>query len=207
MKKFAIFGVACLMGLYANTAAAQPPGGGGRGGFGMGGMGGFGANPTMLLNNPSVQTELKLSPQEVADILKKYNEESVALLAKVLAEKAKPETVTRFNQIRTQTLGFAAFQDSSVVKALKLTEDQVKEIKEIADDQRKEMEELFQGGGGGGGGERFTKMGEIQKASLTKAVAVLKDEQKKTWEEMKGKTFTMQGFGAGGGGGRPRRDQ
>jgi len=204
LKKFAIFGVACLMGLYANTAAAQPPGGGGRGGFGMGGMGGFGANPTMLLNNQSVQAELKLSPQEVADILKKYNEESVALLAKVLAEKAKPETVTRFNQIRTQTLGFAAFQDSSVVKALKLTDDQVKEIKEIADDQRKEFEELRQGGGGP---EMFTKMQEIQKASLTKAVAVLKDEQKKSWEEMKGKTFTMQGFGGGGGAGRPRRDQ
>lgn len=204
LKKIAILGVACLMGAYTNSATAQPPGGGGgRGGFGMG-MGGMGASPVMMLNNAAVLEELKLSKEEADAIIKKYNEESVALFNKVLAEKAKPEQATRLSQIRAQQLGFAAFQDSTIVKSLKLTDDQVKEIKEIADDNRKELAELRQNAGNDFGG-MFAKMGEIQKASVTKAIAVLKDDQKKTWEELKGKTFTMPMGGPGGG--RQRRDQ
>lgn len=206
MKKIAYLSLAALLGVACGSVHAQPPGGG-RGGFGMmmPGGGGMGANPAMMLSNPAVLEELKLSQEEAKAILDKYNDEVAGVLAKIMAEKAKPEQVTRFKQIRTQQMGFAAFQDATIAKALKLTEDQTKEIKEIAEDMRKEGDELRRSlqGGGGDFREMAQKMQAMQKDAMTKAVAVLKDDQKKAWEEMTGKPFTMN-FG----GGRPRnRDQ
>lgn len=207
MKKIAIFGLAAFAATFVGSANAQPPGGG-RGGFGgmMVGPGGGGGNPTMMLMNKGVQDELKLSQEDVDAIVKKYNEETASLFAKVLAEKAKPEQVARFKQIRTQQMGFAAFQDAAIQKSLKMTEDQVKEVKEIAEDMRKEGDELRKSMQGGGGDfrEMMTKMQAMQKDALTKASAVLKDDQKKLWEELTGKPFTMANPM---GGGNRRRDQ
>ena len=57
--------------------------------------------------------------------------------------------------------------------------------------------------------EMMTKIQAMQKDAVTKAVAVLKEDQKKAWEGMTGKTFTMRNEIPGGQGGNrpPRRDQ
>jgi phosphoenolpyruvate carboxylase len=219
MKKFAALAFAGLLtGICADQVAAQGPGGrGGQpgGGFGGGMMMGRGGSPNAaaLLGNKSVQEELKLSEDDAKEILQKYNDETNNLLTKILGEKAKPEQVARLKQIRHQQLGFAAFQDAAIQKTLKMDDGQIKEVKEIAEDMRKEAEELRKDIG-----MDFTKMREMmtkiqtmQKEAVGKAVSVLKDDQKKVWEEMTGKPFTMRNEFPGGpgapGGNRPRRDQ
>ncbi len=216
MKKFAILAMATMItGLSASEALAQgrpgQPGGGG--GFGGGMMMGRPGNSSAaaLLSNKSVQEELKLSDEDAKEILKKFNDESDNLLTKILGEKAKPGQVARLQQIRHQQMGFAAFLDAGIQKTLKMDDGQTKEVKEIAEDMKKETDEMRKEMGMDFSKmrEMMTKIQAMQQDAVTKAVAVLKEDQKKAWEGMTGKTFTMRNEIPGGQGGNrpPRRDQ
>lgn len=67
-KTFVLLTVATLsLAILSDAAFAQPPGGGGRGRFG-GGFGGFGGGGLDLLQNESVQKELELLDDQIAQI-------------------------------------------------------------------------------------------------------------------------------------------
>ena len=191
-------GVSCF-------SLAQPPGGGGFGGMMQPGRG---IDPSQLLLNKSIQEELKLSDDSAKEILLKYTEESSALLSRILAEKGNKEQAKRLEQIRTQLMGLRAFTDDRISIMLKLTADQKKEIKELAEDVRKESDELRQGIGMDFSkmGEMMKQVAEMNKQALSKASEILKDDQKKTWTELVGKPFEIKMVGGGRGGpGRPKR--
>jgi len=121
----------------------------------------------------------------------------------------KPEQMTRIKQIFVQGMGIGAFSDKDTVEALKLSDEQKEKIKTITEDTQKERMEMGQ--------KYFTpgeppdqekmqefmkKSGELTKKSFDKAKEVLKDDQKKKWEELTGKEFDItklqQGFGRRG---------
>lgn len=194
----------------AAAVSAQPPGGG----FGLGMFQGRGGvDPAMMLMNKSVQEELKISEDEAREIIQKYNDETTTLLAKVLEEKGKKEQARRLNQIRVQQLGLRAFGDDKVVAALKLTAEQKSEIKEIAEDLKKEVDSMRKDAG-----MDFTKMRDImrkssslQKDAVAKVGEMLNAEQKKAWKELVGTPFEMKmefggGRPGGAGGRRPPMD-
>jgi hypothetical protein len=102
----------------------------------------------------------------------------------------------------------------TAAEALKITDDQKKQLTSV---QEKMLEEMRANrpaggpGGGGGAGRQFDpnamreRMNEMNKATDEKLMAVLTAEQKNTMEKMKGEKFTFPEprFGAFGGPGGP----
>lgn len=215
------------------SVMAQPPGGRG-GGRGFGGFGG----PAMLLGMEAVQKELAITdaqkekitklqeeargafrgggnPQDLSDEERAKRREEAAERAKKTEQSLKEildeKQYARLNELAIQQAGVMAISRPDVAEKLKLTDEQKKKLRELA--------ESNQGGGRGGFNPNATQE-ERQKAMEefrarreklnTDAMAVLTPEQKKAFEEMQGKKFEFPAFGGFGGGnrpGRPQRDQ
>ncbi len=214
---------AALAVLVAGSVQAQRPqqGGGGRqaGGLQIG----------AVLTNQDLQEELKVTDDQkskLKDVTAKQTElmkkmadlrgggqpdrEKVQELTKemtTLAEEVKKTTDTvltadqkkRFKQIEIQAMGARAFANADVVKALTITDDEKKVLKDIADAYTKERSDLAKelgvtlGGGGGGARPDPEKMAEFTKkskpladAAMEKSVKALTAEQQKQWTEMIG---------------------
>lgn len=144
---------------------------------------------------------------------------------KKIDEVLLPHQLERLKQISWQNRGVGALQDEEVVESLKITDAQKKEMQAIAEAQGEKMRELFQGGGGFGGfggqgqeeetdeqrkerqarmEENRKKMETMRKESEEKTMAVLTDEQRTQFEELKGEKFAhleelRQGPGGRGG--------
>jgi len=216
-----LFAVLILSAAVAVPAFAQPPGGG-RGGFG-----GFGGGN--LLSNKSVQEELKLTEEQVtkvkefgdklrtefprpepgaqidrekmAENMKKRTEMTATFVKDTLTE----EQAKRYKQIQAQLGGImAAVNNEETAKALKITDEQKDKLKEINDQSRKDMQELFQGGGFRDP-ETQKKLQTLRKETGEKAMGVLTSEQKKSWEEMTGKPFEIKMEAGPGGPGGTRK--
>jgi len=182
-------------------------------GFRGGGMGG-----SMLLQNASVQKELKLSDDQkdkIKTITKEFREKNKDELAKLftpdldqkerqeIGQKLNHEAMKlltpvltddqrkRFHQLELQVSGAQAFSDPKVQKALKLTDDQKDKIKTIEEDARKEVQEIFQNAGEDRAAA-MKKLGALRKETLEKVTTVLTDEQKKSWKDMTGKPFEFK---------------
>jgi len=206
-----------VVALIASPALAQRPGGGG--GFG-GGFGGGDALSLLSQKSVQEELKLtedqvkkgaeaqeKLRQQRPAgggaggqrptpEELRARMEERRKTVEKALAEFLKPEQVTRLNQIALQqtekNAGItAAVQSSRVAEALKLTDDQKELLKAIGEDQRKLMQDLFQGGAGGGNREETQKkLADFRKSSGEKFTKTLSEEQKAAWKGLVGAEFT-----------------
>ncbi len=213
-----------LILLVTSPAWAQQ--GRGRGGF-AGGGGGMGA---ALYANKSVQKELKATDdqtkkldalaeesrskqqaqfQKLRDASQEERREKIAELTrtanadsqKSLAEILKPEQLTRFEQIRLQQSGAAAFLAPAVQEKLSLTDDQKSKIREAVGDRTRGGRGNGAGRGNGGGrgnanaADReaaLKKMADARKETMDKTLAVLTDSQKQTWKDMTGEPFTVQ---------------
>jgi hypothetical protein len=207
------------LALLAVPALAQPGRGFGRG---MGAAG--------LLQNKSVQEELKLEKDQVTkidDALKKVRddhkddldklrdpgtsqEDRAAILKKVSEANEKAlkgilneKQETRLHQILHQQQGVAMFVDEAVQKKLNLTAEQKDKLKTINEDMTKDIRELFSGGKPGP--DTITKIQGIRKEAMTNAQKVLDDKQKKEVKEMLGEPFEIKFEGRGGkpGGDKP----
>jgi Spy/CpxP family protein refolding chaperone len=188
-----------------NVAQAQRPGGPG---FGPGGM----------LQNESVQKELKVTDEQktklkdaVEKVLEKHRDDFAKLremsredrqkLTRTVSEEMHKavgaildaKQMKRWKQIQWQVTGPRALNEQEVQKELKLSDEQKKKLATIFEDSDKKLQEAFQGGAGAR--EKFQ---EIRKETQEKSDSVLTDEQKKTWKEMKGEPFEFQ---------RPRRQR
>ncbi len=137
-----------------------------------------------------------------------------------LEEVLLPEQLERLEQISVQVRGAGALADPELAAKLNVTEDQKTKMEEVRTKSGERMREVFSSGGGDRDKmrEAFTKM---RKEIDDEVLAVLTAEQRKEFEEMKGKPFEMPegglgrgGFGGGGpggpggfGGGRPGGDR
>ena len=142
---------------------------------------------------------------ERTELTKAINEETTKAVGEVL----KPEQLTRLKQIELQRAGFMAYTRPEVQTALKLNDEQKEKVKTITEEANKQIREAFgalgaggtrpprgQGGAGRGqGGRGFgannEKVTAIRKETGEKVVALLSDDQKKSWKELTGEPFTL----------------
>lgn len=186
--------------------AAAPAGFGGfsGGGFGGGGGGGFAPRSTTLVRNTAVQDDLKLSPEQRTQIAEVNS--TAALTAAMQAVDAKvlavltPEQKARLKQIELQQGGVTALLRAEVATQLKLSDEQKASARKINDEaaasaRAASAEILGTRGPGDRGREPASaearakaqeKVAEINKDRDARVLAVLTDEQRKTWETMTG---------------------
>lgn len=188
---------------------------------GPGGRGGFGFGPGQLLQNKSVQKELKLTEEDIAKVKKvgdelreKYKDDFAGLQGlqgDELREK-RQEVMKRFNedaqkayneilsdaqqkrlkQIGIQARGAMAFADPEVQKKLNITDEQKAKLMEIGQEARESFQEVGQLFRDGKQEEAQKKMRELNKAMIEKVVGLLNDEQKASWKEMTGEPFELK---------------
>lgn len=196
-----------LLVLLASPAFAQPPGGRGM----------FQPNAAMLLRDPKVKEELKLTDDQKAAFEKideKYKskfedaqgdrEKMTELFKsasedvdKVVADSLKPDQQKRLKQLLVQRSGINAFSKDDVKTALKLTDAQEKDIKTTQDELRKDREDLFKDVGEDREkrAEAGKKLQAMQKDAMDKIVEGFSDDQKKEWKELTGEKFEFSPFG------------
>ena len=182
---------------------------------GAGGFGGFGG-PLGALQRPAVQADLKLTdeqkgkldgvrqeifqdggsilqglqnatPEERAKKLGEFSQLTYTKLGTVL----KPEQIKRLQQVVLQVDGLVgSIMQPAVAEKLKITDEQRQKIGAIVQDHGAKRRELFQGGGGNTD-EGRKKMAELVKSNDEKIVALLNDDQKKSWKEMCGEPLKL----------------
>jgi len=99
------------------------------------------------------------------------------------------EQVERVKQISRQARGANALEDEDVMLALKLSDDQKKQLETIRDAAGQEMRGAFQPGGDQEAARK--KAAEIRKSAGEKSLAVLSDEQKKEFEKLQGEKIEL----------------
>lgn len=199
-----------LVAALAGPAFAQ--GRGGPGGFGGGGV-------AQLIGNESVQKELMLDETQVErakalaadmrekmqalrpqleglqgeeamtkrqELMKPINEEAMKTVDSFL----KAEQMTRFKQIEVQQMGANALTHEAIAKKLSVTPEQKEKVTALLADSRSQMRELFTSAGD----DRQAAMQKVQalrKETNEKAMALMTEDQKKTWKEMTGEPFEV----------------
>ena len=199
-----------LLVLVASTAFAQPPGGRMR----------TPPSAASLLRSEKVQTELKLTDDQKAQITKitdKYKDDIAtartnqdfakraeltksmnADLEKALPDLLKADQTKRLNQLLVQVSGLDAFAKDAVKSALKLTDAQTKTIDDQKAEIQKDSEDLLKDVGTDRAKRReaFTKIQAMRTDALTKVLAGFTDDQKKAWTDLTGDKFEFD-FGRG----------
>jgi Spy/CpxP family protein refolding chaperone len=108
------------------------------------------------------------------------------------------EQTARMNELSLQRRGVDALDDKKVIEALKVTDDQKKELASIRDEAGAKQEEIIKEGLGGDRNEMRQKIQALQKETGDKALAVLTTEQRDAFDELKGAKFDFprqRGFG------------
>lgn len=204
------------------------PGGGRPGGFGGGG------DPVIgLLMVEKVREEIELMPdQEEAltklrdsepqgappnlDFRSMSEEERTKAFAEMQERRKKretemrekleevllPEQLERLEQISIQSRGPRALEDPAIAAKLNFTDEQKTKMEDVRSKSGERMRALFSSGDRDKMREGFEK---LRKESEEEVLAVLTADQRKQFEEMKGKPFELPegSFGRGFGGGRP----
>jgi Spy/CpxP family protein refolding chaperone len=201
-------------------------------GFG-GGFGGFALTETALLNAEKVQKELKITDEQKEKITAALREarpggrdafggqnasqeerrKAVEEFQKKAAEAGKKakETLTaeqskRLREIYLQVAGTEALNNEEVAAALKISDDQKKQLATASEENRAKMRDAFQAGGQGGNREEAArKIAELRTEADAKILAILTADQKKQLDEMKGANanITRADLFQGGPGRRP----
>ena len=191
--------------LLASPALAQ-----GRGAAG-GGAAGFLMAPNVQQDLKLTDTQVKKIQETLSEIKERHQEDYAALRdashdvrwtkMAVLNEKVcdevknalslSPEQSRRFDQISLQAHGLLAFASRAVDEKLKLSDDQKSKIREIAEAAHKS----FAGGDNNNNNDNASeqertdardKRAVAQKENMTKACALLNDDQKASWKELIG---------------------
>lgn len=194
--------------------APVAPGGGNprQGGGGGGRRGGL----AFLLRNEQIQTELKLTedqikkieaatPEGLRDMEPEARDKAVAKMQEDIKAVLTPAQNRRVREISLQMQGPRALTQPDVAKELGLSAAQVAEIEKAIEIPRPEGGQGAPQPGGagaqpGGGGFDREAFAKAREEANKKALAVLTADQKKKWEAMLGKKFELQMRQGGGGG-------
>jgi hypothetical protein len=190
----------------------------------------------MLLQAEPIQKELELSDDQKSSFTKLAEDSRPAggggqmtpeerqqrreEMQKKVNEILLPNQQERLEQIVLQvslkTQASQALSDSKVADKLQLTEDQKKQLGDLASDYRQKMMDLFQGGGP----PDRDAMTKLRSEQSDKAMAVLTADQKEQLTKLEGKTVDIdpaqllrgqgrrnRGGGGGGEGGKGGKGQ
>jgi hypothetical protein len=156
------------------------------------------------------ETEREARMRELQEEAQKRNKETEEKLAEILTK----EQFKKAKQIELQQQGVRALLRDDIIQALSITEEQQKELQDIAEEVGAKRRELFMGMRDMTDEEREgirDKMQGFQRDLERRSMAVLTDEQKTTLKNIMGEPVEldlsqMRGPGRGGfgGGGRQR---
>jgi hypothetical protein len=146
----------------------------------------------LLLGQPAVQKDLKLSPEQVRQVAaiveqrKPPSGDGLARAEEKLAGLLKPEQAERLQQIIRQSRGVHSLLDTETAEALGLTEGQKEAIHTL-------LAKAWRGGPGRGKGGRRGGRGRLPEASRKQlneqVLGVLSAEQQERWQGMLGEPF------------------
>jgi Spy/CpxP family protein refolding chaperone len=203
-----IAGLAGCSGSTSDDPRMRPFGGpgGGRGNFN-------------LLNNDKVQKELTITAKQKEAIQKAFDDmrngfsdlpdgddrfTKMQELSKTLQDKIgallDDKQKTRLKEIQLQMQGPAGLANKETADALKLSEDQVEQIKQINDKTQTDIWDTRQAAGQVDFAEVQKETERLRKDGDDKLLAVLTAEQKAAFERLQGAKFDIPtgGFGFGG---------
>lgn len=155
-----------------------------------------GNDPYSLLRNSKVKEELKLTDEQ----LKKLPAAALKALEGVLTK----EQLARYKQIRYQQMGSRAFFNAEVQTALKFTDAQKSDLKDITTEAGTVMKKIYADMYSKDKEKRrdaYKKLGEFRKEMGQVISNVLTAEQKSRWEAMQGEKLELGGYKKGGKGG------
>ena len=187
----------------------------------FGGPGGGRANFN-LLNNDKVQKELALTEKQKEAVKKAFDDQrngfsdlpdsddrftKMQELFKTLQDKISAllddKQKARLKEIQLQIQGPAGLANKETADALKLSDDQVEQIKKINETMQTDIRDTFQAAGQVNFNEVQDEITRLRKDGNDKILAVLTADQKAAFEAMQGAKFELPGGGFGGGfGGR-----
>jgi Spy/CpxP family protein refolding chaperone len=187
----------------------------------FGGPGG-GRGNFNLLNNDKIQKELAITAKQKEAIKKAFDDMQNARddlpdgedrftkmqemfktlqdkIAALLDEKQK----TRLKEIQLQMAGPAGLANKETADALKLSDDQVEQIKKLVEAQQTDISDTFRAAGQVDFAEVQKEIERLRKDGNDKILAVLTAEQKADYDKLQGAKFDMPTGGFGGGFGGP----
>ncbi len=165
----------------------------------------------LLLENQSVQKELKLSEEQIQrikatmrDIRVKAQKENRSPKTKeqmrIAGDEAlqavnvilKSDQLKRLKQIKLQQENIDALVDPEASKVLKLTDEQKTKVQAIQEELDKEINALFKPGSQVGFQAALTRRAILRRDSLDKGLALLDADQMKAWAELAGEPFELK---------------
>jgi hypothetical protein len=159
----------------------------------------------LLLRQKSVQKELELSEETVKKITDFTTAESAAAAAskdkgenerkqlfsqlakrneQFLADTLTPKQSKRLDQITMQFAALTVLTKPEVAKDLDLSDEQMKKLKDLQTDARKDLADLLSTKEG-----RTEKFAKLREATRAKILAILTDDQKTKVRELAGPPF------------------
>ena len=139
-----------------------------------------------VLNNrldPALWSMRNKGPQQIAKVMADVEKQTKAALAKIL----RPEQITRIQQAEYWVLGVKSLLRDEVVSHVKVSAEQLAQIRKIIVTAEKQLTEIQQQALSGGELEALNeKWGEIKHQQRKDAIAVLSDEQQQTFRAMLG---------------------
>ncbi|MFN0018348.1 MAG: hypothetical protein ACKVP0_08820 [Pirellulaceae bacterium] len=157
------------------------------------------ASRTTLARNVAVQDDLKLTPEQRQQIATAVESTTAAAIARAVEAKViavlTPEQLARLKQIELQQVGVLALLQAETALELKLTDDQKTSLGKLRDEAaasfQSALTELRSVRDPGTATAELNakireKTTELTKVRDEKMLAVLSDEQRKSWQEMLG---------------------
>jgi hypothetical protein len=135
-----------------------------------------------------------LTPEEqkeaMPEIMKMIDEKGKETRAKV-EEVLDKTQIARLKELSLQARGAQALEDEEVIAALKLSDEQQKQLADIREQGNEAMQKAFAKlrEGGGDQGELRKKLRELRKELGDKALTILSPDQTKQFDTMKGAKF------------------
>ncbi len=150
--------------------------------------------PEFTLGTEKVKEKLKdLKGEERTKEWRSYSQKYVEKMDALLKETLNAEQYKRFQQLELQHEGPVALTFPEMVKELKITDEQLKQLRGLVQDMKKGIGSLTKKAKSG------VKLEEIRPQAMKlrqdyqgKFEALLSDAQKKQWQEMNGKPFDLR---------------
>jgi hypothetical protein len=128
----------------------------------------------------------QVDPQSVAELSKNVESE----VRKAIGAGLEKGQLKRFHQIELQFQGIRALQNTEVVAALRLTDEQKDRAKALNQELNSKLQDLLPTGRDQA--EAFQAQQKLRREAADRIPSILTPDQRKTWEELTGNPFELQ---------------
>jgi len=133
-----------------------------------------------------------LTPEQRATQLQQlqsqFNQE---LTGTVNTTLTNPQTLSRFNQLNRQFMGFNAFNDPTIRQQLNLSPDQVRQIRQLSNNFRQQLQQFRRGAGNDLSNVDTGQWNQVWQQYATQLNGVLTPDQQQMWTQLIGQPFTF----------------